>query len=235
MKPLFNPSLMCMDFLDIKTQIATLNTRANMLHFDLMDGHFVKNITLSPDLAKTMAPLCAIPMDFHLMCTDPADYLSPLEEAVAPMNQKGIQSYFSPHAEVINGQGFRLIEAIRKAGFKVGIAVNPETPLSMIQSYMHKLDKITFMSVDPGFAGQPFIPEVLDKIREAKRIKESDPQKYHYIIEIDGSCNKNTFKTLADAGIESFIVGSSGLFKNDPDLAKAWDILTEQFDGAVNG
>jgi D-allulose-6-phosphate 3-epimerase len=235
MKPLFNPSLMCMNFLDIKNQVEILNTRADMLHFDLMDGHFVKNITLSPDIAKAIAPVCAIPMDFHLMCTEPGDYLEPLAKAIAPMNEKGIQSYFCPHAEVISGQGFRLIDEIRSAGFKVGVAVNPETPLNAIQSYMHKLDKITFMSVDPGFAGQPFIPEILDKVREAKEIKEANPEKYHFIIEIDGSCNSSTYKILADAGIESFIVGSSGLFKNDPDLIKAWDIMVGQFEGAVNG
>lgn len=234
MQPIFSPSLMCMNFLDIRNQVEILNTRANMFHFDLMDGHFVKNITLSPDFAKIIAPICAVPLDFHLMCTDPVDYLEPLAEAVSSMTKRGIQSYFCPHAEVINGHGFRLIEAIHTAGFKAGIAVNPETPLNVIQPYMHRLDKITFMSVDPGFAGQPFIPEVLDKIREAKHIKETDPKKYHYIIEIDGSCNKNTFRTLADAGVESFIVGSSGLFKNNPDLVKAWDILVKQFDGAVN-
>ena len=90
------------------------------------------------------------------------------------------------------------------------------------------------MSVDPGFAGQAFIPEVLDKVREAARLKKENPEKYHYIVEIDGSCNAKTFKTLADAGIESFIVGSSGLFKNDPDLAKAYDILMDNFNKAVN-
>ena len=105
----------------------------------------------------------------------------------------------------------------------------------MVEAYLHKLDKITFMSVDPGFAGQPFIPEVLDKVRAAKKLKESQPDKYHFIIEIDGSCNAKTFKTLADAGIESFIVGSSGLFNNDPDLVKAFDILTDNFNRAVNG
>ena len=123
---------------------------------------------------------------------------------------------------------------IKKAGFKAGVAINPETPLSMIEAYMHKLDKITFMSVDPGFAGQAFIPEVLDKVREARRLKDENPEKYHFIIEIDGSCNARTFKLLADAGIESFIVGTSGLFNNDPDLEKAWDILMDNFNRAVN-
>lgn len=235
MKPIFNPSLMCMDFLDMRNQLEILNTRADMYHFDIMDGHYVPNITLSPDLAKAMAPACDLPMDFHLMVTDPGMYIEPCKKAVASMTERGIISYFSPHCEVINGKGFRIIDQIKAAGFKVGVAINPETPLDMVMAYLHRLDKITFMSVDPGFAGQPFIPEVLDKVREAKRIKESDSERYHFIIEIDGSCNAKTFKTLADAGIESFIVGSSGLFNNDPDLVKAFDILTETFQKAVNG
>lgn len=235
MKPIINPSLMCMNFLDMKNQLSILNERVDMYHFDIMDGHYVPNITLSPDLAKAMAPACDIPIDFHLMVTDPAMFIEPCAKAVAPLTERGIISYYSPHAEVINGQGFRILDQIKAAGFKTGVAVNPETPLCMIEAYMHKLDKITFMSVDPGFAGQPFIPEVLDKVRQAKEMKEANPDKYHYIIEIDGSCNAKTFKTLADAGIESFIVGTSGLFNNDPDLVKAYDILMDNFNKAVNG
>ena len=234
MKPIINPSLMCMDFLDMKNQLSILNKRADMYHFDIMDGHYVPNITLSPDLAKAMAPACDIPFDFHLMVTDPALYLPLCEKAVADMTKRGIVSYYCPHAETINGSAFRLIDQIKKAGFKAGVAINPETPLSMIEAYMHKLDKITFMSVDPGFAGQAFIPEVLDKVREARRLKDENPEKYHFIIEIDGSCNARTFKLLADAGIESFIVGTSGLFNTDPDLEKAWDILMDNFNRAVN-
>ena len=235
MKPIFNPSLMCMDFLDIKHQLEILNTRVDMYHFDIMDGHFVPNITLSPDLAKAMAPACDLPLDFHLMVTDPQQYIEPCRKAVASLTERGIISYFSPHAEVISGRGFRIIDQIKAAGLKPGVVINPETPLCMVEAYLHRLDKITFMSVDPGFSGQPFIPEVLNKVRQAKRMKEEQPEKYHYIIEIDGSCNARTFKTLADAGIESFIVGSSGLFNNDPDLEKAYDILMENFNKAVNG
>ena len=234
MKPIINPSLMCMDFLDIRHQLAVLNTRADMYHFDIMDGHFVPNITLSPDLAKAMAQVCEIPIDFHLMVTEPAQYIEPCRKAVQSLTDRGIISYYSPHVETINGRAFRILDQIRDAGFHPGIVINPETPLLAAKTYLHKVDKITFMSVDPGFAGQPFIPEMLDKVREAKALKESDPERYHYIIEIDGSCNKRTYRTLADAGIESFIVGTSGLFNNDPDLEKAWDILVDDFNRAVN-
>lgn len=235
MKPIINPSLMCMDFLDMRHQLEILNKRADMYHFDIMDGHYVPNITLSPDLAKAMAPACEIPLDFHLMVTNPAQFIEPCRAAVSSLTERGIISYFSPHAEVINGSGFRILDQIKAAGFKAGVAINPETPLCMVEAYLHKLDKITFMSVDPGFAGQPFIPEVLEKVRQAKALKEAQPDKYHFIIEIDGSCNAKTFKTLAEAGIESFIVGTSGLFNNDPDLEKAFDLLMDNFNRAVYG
>lgn len=235
MRPIFNPSLMCMDFMDIKNQLKILNTRADMYHIDIMDGHFVPNITLSPDLAKAMAPFCDLPMDFHLMVTDPDLFIEPCKEAVSDMTRRGIISYYSPHAEVINGSGFRIIDRIKRAGFKVGVAINPETPLCMTEAYLALMDKVTFMSVDPGFAGQPFIPEVLDKVRKARKLKESDPSKYHFIIEMDGSCNARTFKSLKAAGVESFIVGNSGLFSNDPDLNKAFDILEEAFKKATGG
>jgi len=234
MKPIFNPSLMCMDFLDIKNQLTILNSRADMYHIDIMDGHFVPNVTLSPDLAKAIAPASDLPMDFHLMVTDPVQYLEPCRQAVQPLTQRGIISYFSPHAEVISGKSFRILDQIRDAGFKTGVVLNPETPLVMVEAYLHKLDLITFMSVDPGFAGQPFIPEVLEQVKRAKQLKKTQPDRYHYIIQIDGSCNAKTFRTLADAGVESFIVGSSGLFHNDPDLAKAFDIMKNNFKKAVS-
>lgn len=235
MKPIFNPSLMCMDLLDIKNQINILNPRVDMYHFDIMDGHFVPNITLSPDMAKAIAPVCEKPIDFHLMCTDPQLFIEPCRKAVENLTNRGIMSYYSPHAEVISGRAFRIMDEIRAAGFHPGVVINPETPLCMVESYLHKVDKITFMSVDPGFAGQPFIPEVLDKVRQAVELKKSNPEKYHFIIEIDGSCNAKTYKILAEAGIESFIVGSSGLFNNDPDLVKAFDIMMDHFNKAVNG
>lgn len=221
-KPKFSPSLMCMDLMDIKHQLEILNTRADFYHVDIMDGHFVKNITLSPDFVRAVSKVATIPLDCHLMVTDPDNYIENLAQAGA--------GYICPHAETINSDAFRMINKIRSFGCKVGVVLNPATPLSWIQHYIHLLDKITIMSVDPGFAGQPFIREMLDKVREAKQLKEE--KGYQYIIEIDGSCNERTFKELSEAGVECFIVGSSGLFNLDADLEAAWDkmrkIFTEQ-------
>ena len=130
MKRYFNPSLMCMDFLDIRHQIEILNSRVDFYHFDMMDGHYVPNITLSPDLAKAVAKVSDLPLDCHLMVTDPQMFIEPCRKAVEPLTQRGIRSFYSPHAEVINGKAFRIIDEIVKAGFRPGVAINPETPLS---------------------------------------------------------------------------------------------------------
>ncbi|WP_179032288.1 D-allulose 6-phosphate 3-epimerase [Paenibacillus kribbensis] len=223
-KHLFSPSLMCMNLMDIENQLKVLNQRADMVHIDIMDGHYVKNITLSPYFMEQIRESLTIPMDVHLMVEKPSEFIKMIIDAGA--------TYISPHAEVINSEAFRMIDTIKSAGCKAGIALNPATPLSHIQHYIHHLDKITFMSVDPGFAGQKFIPEVLGKIREAKALKEKHG--YNYLIEIDGSCNEKTFKILEEAGVEVFIVGTSGLFNLDSDLNKAWDQMMEHFNSQVN-
>ena len=106
--------------------------------------------------------------------------------------------------------------------------MNPATPLSYIKHYLNRIDMLTIMTVDVGFAGQPFIEEMIDKIKEARDVREK--YGYNYKIQIDGSCNVKTFKRLRDAGADVFVVGSSGLFKNDPDLNKACDIMYENFE-----
>jgi len=220
----FSPSLMCMSLMDIQNQIKVLNERADMVHIDIMDGHYVKNITLSPFFMEQIRGHLKIPMDVHLMVEKPSELLQAVIDAGA--------TYISPHAETINSEAFRIIDKIKSSGCKASVAINPSTPLSQIQHYIHHLDKITFMSVDPGFAGQKFIPEVLDKIREAKALKEKHG--YNYLIEIDGSCNERTYKILEAAGVEVFIVGTSGLFNLDSDLNAAWDKMMGHFHAQVN-
>ncbi len=116
-----------------------------------------------------------------------------------------------------------MFKQIRAAGMKPGVVINPETPLSYIESYLDEIDILTFMTIDPGFAGQDFIPAVLDKIGQARALKEKAPEKYHFIIQIDGQGNASTFERLAKAKVESIIVGTSGLFTVDPDLATGYE------------
>ena len=219
-KMMFSPSLMCMDLLSKKEQVEILNERADFYHVDIMDGHFVKNITLSPFFVSNLKRISKLPIDVHLMTEYPDDYIEELAKSGA--------DYICPHAETINKDAFRIINKIKGFGCKAGIVLNPATPIEWIKYYIHLLDKITVMTVDPGFAGQPFIPEMLDKIKELKELKEKNG--YSYLIEVDGSCNERTFDILTEAGAEVLIVGSSGLFNLDSDLPKAWDKMMEIYE-----
>ena len=219
----FSPSLMCMDLTKFKEQVDILNERADFYHVDIMDGHFVKNITLSPFFVEQLNKITKLPIDVHLMVEFPGDYIDELAKSGA--------TYICPHAETINKGAFRIINKIKSLGCKAGVVLNPSTPVEWIKYYIHLVDKITIMTVDPGFAGQPFIPEMLEKIKELKKIKEEN--NYSYLIEIDGSCNERTFKRLTSAGAEVLIVGSSGLFNLEEDLVVAWDKMIEIFNREI--
>lgn len=222
MNYMISPSLMCMNLIEIKSQLDVLNSRAEFLHIDIMDGHYVKNITLSPFFIEQIRPHTPLLIDVHLMVEQPADFIDSVAKAGA--------DYICPHAETINKDAYRIINQIRSHGKKVGVVLNPATPIEYIRHYIHLLDKITVMTVDPGYAGQPFIPEMVDKIRELRALK--DEKGYNYLIEIDGSCNKRTFDTLLGAGAEVLIVGTSGLFSLDDDLTVAWDKMTADINQA---
>ncbi|HAI05422.1 allulose-6-phosphate 3-epimerase [Pantoea sp. AV62] len=222
MRTQISPSLMCMNLMEIKHQLQVLDSRADFLHVDIMDGHYVKNITLSPFFIEQIRPYTRVAIDVHLMVEEPTDFI----EAVA----KAGADFICPHAETINRDAFRVINLIRSFGKKVGVVLNPATPVSYIQHYIHLLDKITVMTVDPGYAGQPFIPEMVEKVRELKALKQQ--HSYHYLIEIDGSCNTRTYNPLIGAGAEVLIVGTSGLFNIHDDLATAWEMMRDSIDEA---
>lgn len=219
----FSPSLMCMDLTRFKEQITVLNEKAHFYHVDIMDGHFVKNLTLSPFFIKELKKISRLPIDAHLMVSNPIEFID--------MTIQSGADYISVHAETIQADAFRIIQKIKEKGKKFGIVLNPATPLEVTKYYIHLVDQLTIMTVDPGFAGQKFIAEMLDKIKEAKKWKEENS--YQYLITVDGSCNKNTFKQLVDAGAEVLILGSSGLFNLDTNIEKAWDIMIENFNEAV--
>lgn len=213
-----SPSLMCMDLLKFKEQIEFIDRHADYFHIDIMDGHFVPNLTLSPFFVSQVRRLASKPLDCHLMVTRPQDYIASLAAAGA--------DFITLHPETINGQAFRLFDEIRRHGMKVGLILNPETAVDTMKYYIHKADKITVMTVDPGFAGQPFIPEMLEKIAELKEWRTREGLSYE--IEIDGSCNQSTYQRLIEAGADVLIVGSSGLFSHSPDVAEAWNIMAQQ-------
>ena len=132
------------------------------------------------------------------------------------------------HAEVLDGLAFRMIDQIHNAGLKAGIVLNPETPVSVILPYIDLLDKVTIMTVDPGFAGQRFIEGALDKIVELRDLRQQFD--YRYVIEMDGSSNRKSFKRIDEANPDIYIVGRSGLFGLDDDIAKAWEIMVIDYE-----
>lgn len=226
MKPAFSPSLMCMDLTKFREQIETLNRRADLYHVDIMDGHYVKNLTLSPFFIEQLSKVATIPIDAHLMAEKPNDFL------VDACIDAGA-SIISIHPEVVHSELFRTIAHIKKRGCQVGVVLNPATPLAIIKPFAHLIDKLTIMTIDPGFAGQPFLTEMVEKIADAKRFRAE--QGLAFTLEVDGSCNEKTFKQLVQAGNETFIVGTSGLFGLDHDLSTAWEKMKAIFSQQTEG
>lgn len=216
----FSPSLMTMDLDKFKEQITFLNEHVDSYHIDIMDGHYVPNISLSPWFIQEVRKISTLPLSAHLMVTEPAYWV----EQLIAINCEWI----CMHAEVLDGLAFRLIDQIHNAGLKAGIVLNPETPVSVILPYIDLLDKVTIMTVDPGFAGQRFIEGALDKIVKLRDLRQQFD--YRYVIEMDGSSNRKSFKRIDEANPDIYIVGRSGLFGLDDDIAKAWEIMVIDYE-----
>lgn len=131
------------------------------------------------------------------------------------------------HPEVVQRDVFRIIRHIHQRDCEVGFVLNPATPIEALDSYLHLIDRVTIMTIDPGFAGQPFIKEMLQKIKQVKAVKEK--RGYSFSIEVDGSCNEHTFRQLAEAGNEIYIIGNSGLFGLHQQLDTAWETMKQLF------
>lgn len=207
---LLSDSLMCADMLHIGNQLELLDTAMDWHHADVMDGHFCPNLTLSPDLVAAVCSHTRLPVDVHLMVDQPNAWLERFAKAGASM--------LSVHAEVINVSAFRTIRTIRSLGCKVGVVLNPATPLDYIRHYIDEIDRLTLMTVDVGYAGQPLVPQVIDKIAQASQLRRE--KGFHYEIQIDGCCNITTYARYRQAGADMLVMGS-GLFGLDKDLACA--------------
>ncbi len=176
-----------------------------MLHLDIMDGHFVPNLTFGPGLVKQIRKTTTLPLDAHLMITNPADFIDEFIDA-------GV-NYLSFHIET-DANYVSLFRKIRKLGVKAGIAINPETSLGVLPDIINEIDYVLIMSVHPGFGGQAFIEESVKKISETKEIIDSRQIE----IEIDGGINFQTAKLVKEAGVNILVAGSF-IFKSD-DYAK---------------
>lgn len=219
----FSPSLMCMDLTQFREQITAMNGRADFYHVDIMDGSYVKNITLSPFFIENLKKITDVPIDVHLMVNHPED--------IIPMCIDAGADIISFHPETANNKIFRLLNQIKDAGRRCGVVLNPATPADAIREYAHLLDKVTVMSVDPGYAGQKFIPESLNKIKQLIAMRKANG--YHYLTEIDGSCNEKTFNVISRSGVDVFIVGTSGLFSLADNVSDAWDKMVDIYQREV--
>lgn len=215
----FSPSLMCMDLLNFKEQVNFLNQHAHSFHVDIMDGHYVPNITLSPFFIEQLATIAKIEIDVHIMCIHANDM------ALAAALAGG--DCISVHPETVHNSIFRLADEIHAQGKKFGIVINPELPVSAVYEYANLVDKFTVMSVDPGFAGQRFLPQTLTKVEQLRALGVE--HNYEFAIQIDGSCNQRNFDVIRKTGADIFIVGASGLFSLDQDIEKAWQKMHENF------
>jgi len=193
------PSLLAANFgrLEKETRRADVST-ADWLHLDIMDGHFVQNISFGPAVVKTIRPLTKMFFDVHLMCSKPEILLEPF--AKAGTDQMNI------HVELGN-RVTQLIWAIRSLGKKVGLAINPPTAISMVEPYLDQIDSLLIMTVNPGFGGQAFIYETLPKVQQAHEWRRE--KNLNYNIGVDGGVDFKTAADCAHAGANSFISGTA--------------------------
>ncbi len=222
---IINSSIMCMDFLKLEESIKILNDQVDYFHADLMDGHYVPNLTLSPDFIAACSAVTTKPIEAHLMMTDPMSFIDSVAKAGAAI--------ISLHADVIQPYAFRAIRAIQNLGCEAGVVLNPATPLSAAEAYLGQIKILTLMTVDAGYAGQPFVPQVLNKIAAARELKEKSG--YNYIIQVDGACNKDNYLDMLSAGAEAFVMGSTGLFGLNTDLNLAVKQMHEELAAAKSG
>ena len=201
------PSILSANFAALGEAVSKLSAQgADWVHFDVMDGNFVPNITFGPDMCKALRPLTDLPIDVHLMVEHPGDWIEPFRKAGADI--------LTIHAESAERHLHRALQAIHAAGMKAGIVLNPATPISACVHLMPECDLVLLMSVNPGFGGQSFIPETLNKIRALKT--EIEARGLQTLIEIDGGVNPDTAKQCIEAGADVLVAGSAVFKAPDP-------------------
>lgn len=193
------PSILSADFSKLGEEIIAVDQAgADYIHIDVMDGHFVPNITIGPLIVEAVRPVTKLPLDVHLMIENPDHYIETFAKAGA--------NYITVHVEACRHL-HRTIQNIKSFGVKAGVVLNPATPVESIQHIIGDIDMVLLMSVNPGFGGQTFIPEVLPKIRKVKEMAEQKGLSVE--IEIDGGVNPETARQCIEAGATVLVAGSA--------------------------
>jgi len=214
-KILISPSILAGDFSQLGKDIQKLeDAGADMIHVDVMDGHFVPNITIGPPVIKSLRKYTDLPFDVHLM-------ISPVHKYIEDFSKAG-SDIITIHPEATEDVKVS-IDLIKSLGKKVGLSLNPDTPIDKIEKYLDQIDLVLVMTVYPGFGGQKFISKVLNKIKNLKNIK--DENKFRFDIEVDGGVNFENNKLAIEAGANILVSGTTIFKNNDGDIKKNIDLL----------
>ncbi len=203
------PSILSADFAALGAAVAAAERGgADLIHVDVMDGHFVPNITIGVPVVKSLRRIAKVPLDVHLMIEDPDRYIDAFAEAGAAM--------ISVHVEALRHL-HRTIQAIKKLGVKAGVAINPATPIVMLEDVAADLDYVVVMSVNPGFGGQTFIPRSESKVREVRALLDRAGNTAP--VEIDGGVDQGNVAQVVSAGARIIVAGSAVFNTPDPERA----------------
>lgn len=201
------PSILSADFSSLEEEVKRVEQGgADLLHIDVMDGHFVPNITLGPPVITCLRERTNLPFDVHLMIEEPEKYADDFIRAGADIITVHVESTVHLH---------RLVTYIKSQGVKPGVALNPSTPLDTIKYILDDIDLVLIMSVNPGFGGQKFIPRMLDKISELKSIVSQN--KSEILIEVDGGINEDNASKIINAGADILVAGSAIYKSQNPE------------------
>jgi len=210
-----SPSILSADFSQLGNEIKRLEEGgADMIHVDVMDGHFVPNLTIGPPVIKRLRNYTKIPFDVHLMISPVHKYIKDYADAGADI--------ITIHPEATDNL-MESINLIKKLNKKIGVSLNPDTKLSIIENILNQIDLVLIMSVFPGFGGQKFMPEVIEKIKNLKKIKEE--KKFNFDIEVDGGINFDNNKIVIEAGANILVSGTTIFKSNNGDIKKNIELL----------